>query len=984
MLISSSKVKFHGKTLFLNNTNSKSYYYLSTVSAIHEGGAITCLGSTVHFFDLVNFVDNYSRKNGGALSAIGSKIYAHADILVAKKQAEDNGGGIYLFISHFICEISCNFSENNAISGYGGGIYAVDSIVFLGNESDSAYLDDSSILSLIFRSNRAARGGGIYFEANSEIRGPKETNQSYKILFDSNYAHMEGKAIYVDDSTYMATCNQHHAQCFLQISTSPPKYPRIRQIKITGNITNTTIFGGLLDRCLVNNAFSDKNSVSGIRHLQDVSEDQNVTRMISSNPVRVCYCNGTSSGCELLQTSQNTLKYRIQKGKRIYVPVTAVDQVNRSVSAFISSSVSSSHGYLGNRQNNQKISSKCTNLTFNVYSQNENEILFIFPKDLCNNKDKSKALTLQITFENCTCPVGFYVNKHNKTSCECECDPKINPYKEQCNLLSVIRNSEAQGWVSYSKDSGFLYHPFCPHDFCIPPTTRVRIDLHLENGPDAQCAFDRVGLLCGKCKTGYSLSLSSSRCLECPEVNWPWAFLILMVKIIGGIVIVATILILNLTVSFGTFNGLIFYANILAADSSLFLSFARPNFFTIFIAWLNLNLGFDACYFKGISAYSKAWLNISFPIYVITVLLLIILISKYSSRFGELIGRWNPVATLATLLLLSYTKLLRAIITALSFTVIIYAAGQHSVVWLQDALVKYFGLKHFPLGLLAIAIITVGFIYTVLLFFWQWILRLPNRRIFKWARNTRLNLFIEANLAPYKAKYRYWYGLLLFVRMTLYLGIATEKLHESVTIVLAIGLIAASILLLRTFLGNSIYRNRIVSYVNLSFHYNLLALSLARLYCQNSTPCQKRSSILSIALAFILFVFILSYHILCVLLEIKCFKHLIFSIEQILHLQWLKIRLIDDPRFKNIQESELQEASIIVPTSTEITLSPRKDSSDNKRNGNRANEISANEERCSILENEETMMNDSEKQKIHQKGKRWTNSNTLREPLLQD
>lgn len=183
MLISSSKVKFHGKTLFLNNTNSKSYY-LSTVSAIHEGGAITCLGSTVHFFDLVNFVDNYSRKNGGALSAIGSKIYAHADILVAKNQAEDNGGGIYLFISHFICEISCNFSENNAISGYGGGIYAVDSIVFLGNESDSAYLDDSSILSLIFRSNRAARGGGIYFEANSEIRGPKETNQSYKILLN--------------------------------------------------------------------------------------------------------------------------------------------------------------------------------------------------------------------------------------------------------------------------------------------------------------------------------------------------------------------------------------------------------------------------------------------------------------------------------------------------------------------------------------------------------------------------------------------------------------------------------------------------------------------------------------------------------------------------------------------------------------------------------------------------------------------------------
>ena len=466
-----------------------------------------------------------------------------------------------------------------------------------------------------------------------------------------------------------------------------------------------------------------------------------------------------------------------------------------------------------------------------------------------------------------------------------------------------------------------------------------------------------------------------------------------MVNFIGGIVLVATILMLNLTVSVGTLNGLIFYANILAADSSLFLPFSRPNFLVVFIAWLNLGLGFDICYFKGIDAYSKAWLNISFPIYVITILLLIIVISKYSSRFGELIGKWNPVATLATLLLLSYTKLLRAIIIALSFTIITYPTGQQNVVWLQDASVKFFRLKHFPLGLFAIVIITVGFIYTVLLFSWQWILRLPNRRVFKWARNTRLNLFIEANLAPYKAKYRYWYGLLLVVRMALYLGIATEKSHESVTIVLAIGLIAAGILLLRTFSGNSIYRNRFIGYLNLSFYYNLLALSLARLYCQNSTSCQKRSSILSITLAFILFVFILSYHIVRALLEIKCFRCLIFSVEQISHLRRgrLKIGLIelDDPRFKNIQESELQEAGVIVPTSTEVALSPCRNSSDNERRGKSANKISTDGEHFSV-ESEDTMMNenfDSEnvcKQKIHQKGERWTNSNTLREPLLQD
>ena len=476
---------------------------------------------------------------------------------------------------------------------------------------------------------------------------------------------------------------------FANISPYDPS--RDKWVNITGNaIAKTTIFGGLLDRCFVNNAFSERKSMSGIEYLELVTRDQNVTRMITSLPVRVYYCNGTKPQQEI--RASHTLKFRVYRGKEFYVPVTAVDQVNRSVSAFISSNVTSLHAYLGNKQRSQKLTSKCTNLTVNVYSPNENEMLFIFPKDQCNNKDESKILTLQIIFENCTCPVGFHVDKRNQMSCECKCDPKISPYKERCNLSTVIRNSEAQGWLSYDLDTGFLFHPICPHmyNFCLPPAIFVCIDLNLPNGSDTQCVFDRVGLLCGRCKPGYSLSLSSSHCLRCPEINWPWAFLIIMVKIIGGIVLVATILMLNLSISIGTLNGLIFYANVLAVDSSLFLSFTKPNFLTVFIAWLNLDLGFDVCYFKGIDAYSKAWLNILFPTNVITVLILIILISKYSSRFGEFIGKWNPVATLATLLLLSYTKLLRAIITSLSFTVVLYPTGKQETVWLQDASVKFF------------------------------------------------------------------------------------------------------------------------------------------------------------------------------------------------------------------------------------------------------------------------------------------------------
>ena len=986
-LVSNSKVVFHGIAMFLNNSNFNTQF--SMVSKIQDGGAISCINGIVQFADSVTFTDNYCRNNGGALSAVGSKIYIHKNILVANNLAENHGGGIYLFSSQFTCEMNCSFSKNIAKRGDGGGLRAVDSKVFLGDE----HVHYESIVSLTFRNNSAVCGGGLYFEVNSELRGPRESEQRYEIIFDNNDALTEGKAIYINDSTYLATCSLHHAQCFLQ--TSPPSSPyslQDKQIKIIGNTTKSTIFGGLLDKCFVNNAFREENPMSGIEYLITMTKNREIFTIIASEPVRACFCiDETVSNCTTL-----SVEYELQKGEQFNVTIAAVDQVNSSVSASIVSALTFQGSHLGIGQSNQHTPAMCINLTFNIYSLNDhNETLKIHPHGRCGSTEDENTLSVHITFKDCSCPEGFHVDKRNKTSCECECDARIAPYKAQCSLSRVIRNNEAQGWISYNKDSGFLYHPFCPHDFCLPPAIPVCIDLNLPNGSDAQCAFDRVDLLCGKCKPGYSLSLSSSRCLQCPKINWPWAFLILMVKIIGGIVLVAVILMLNLTVSVGTLNGLIFYANIFAADSSLFLSFTEQNFFTVFLAWLNLDFGFDVCFFKGIDAYSKAWLNILFPSYVIAVLILIVLISKYSLQFGRLIGRWNPVATLATLLLLSYTKLLRGIISALSFTIITYPTGQHKAVWLQDASVKFFGLKHFPLGLLAIVIIIVGFTYTVLLFSWQWILKLPS------SRNTRLNLFMEANLAPYKAKYRYWYGLLLFIRMALYLEIATEKYHESVTIVLVIALIAASILLLRTFFGSNVYRNRFIGYLNSSFYYNLLALSLARLYCQYSISCQKRSSMISIALAFILFVFILSYHILCALLEIRHFRHVTASIQQMLHLKKLRVRPIDDPR---VQESEMQKTSVIAPTSTEIILSPCKDSSDHEykassksadskmsTDGDCMQQGDSNPaDRLMSMRIEETAMNDSFdnenvcKQKAHKKNKQWKISNTLEEPLLQD
>ena len=37
-------------------------------------------------------------------------------------------------------------------------------------------------------------------------------------------------------------------------------------------------------------------------------------------------------------------------------------------------------------------------------------------------------------------------------------------------------------------------------------------------------------------------------------------------------------------------------------------------FLTTFIAWLNLDLGIEVCFYDGIDAYAKTWLQFAFPL----------------------------------------------------------------------------------------------------------------------------------------------------------------------------------------------------------------------------------------------------------------------------------------------------------------------------------------------------------------------------------
>ena len=57
-----------------------------------------------------------------------------------------------------------------------------------------------------------------------------------------------------------------------------------------------------------------------------------------------------------------------------------------------------------------------------------------------------------------------------------------------------------------------------------------------------------------------------------------------------------------------------------------------------------------------------------FPVYVIFLVIIVIVASERSSKFAKIIGKGNPVAVLATMILLSSAKFFNVIIASLNLT----------------------------------------------------------------------------------------------------------------------------------------------------------------------------------------------------------------------------------------------------------------------------------------------------------------------------
>ena len=442
--------------------------------------------------------------------------------------------------------------------------------------------------------------------------------------------------------------------------------------------------------------------------------------------------------------------------------------------------------------------------------------------------------TFQVEF--LPCPIGFALQDG-----VCDCDPILPSIIDKCHIDHSAIERPANTWITahtLTNNTKYLISD-CPMDYCLPYSTNVNL-LY----PDLQCQFNRTGMLCSQCQHPLSMIFASSRCMKCSNVH----ILITIIVIVAGIVLVVLLYVLNLTVTKGTINGIIFYANIISINDSVFL--VNDNVFKplrVFISFVNLDLGIETCFYNGMDSYVKKWLQLFFPLYLIIIAVLIITTSRYSSRILRLTyTRSLPV--LATLFLLSYTGVLRTALTVLFFysTITHLPSGHQQIVWSIDASVPLFGVKFIILFITCLVLFLLLIPINITLLF--------TRYLFQFRIINHFKPILDAFQGSYKDRYYYWIAVHMTMRSLLF---AMHIFQANLKLFLS-----TMLLIIFTVYSGCIYpyKNKLVNIQEL-----LLLINLTIMYAVSYQYSESVFSIVTnimVSLAFIQFCTIILYHFL--------------------------------------------------------------------------------------------------------------------------
>ena len=741
-----------------------------------------------------------------------------------------------------------------------------------------------------FTGNRAYRGAAMTFTQGGKMIVSEDSH----ITFKNNHARTSGGAIYLT-TTY--TKSQVPSgkmslkiECFIQVEGHYPQH-HLTFMNNTAGLGGDELYGGGLQHACnhkCDHITPTKKIETCLSEFLTVSDIRNSTLSnISSDPSRVCLCVDDKPDCVNIFKTVQTNGHGPYPGQTIEISAVVVGQNFGTVSGavyaqLINSPFNNNTTKLGKKQETQGVNhNSCNKLQYTIYSPVENitimltslklkEIFIVTEQTFTETRKKYEQyendyqdtsfpqailefpVYINIPLE--PCPPGFSITYKHPVTCDCVRQLRKLP-GVTCDIEDVTIYRSGQVWVGQLKSNlnkidndqmNVASARYCPFNYCKNGGIKIRLSYSHD-----QCNYNHSGIVCGQCIHDLSLILGSDQCLNCSNTY----LLLLLPFAVAGVVLVAFIKLLDITVSSGFINSLIFYSNIVKVNEHIFLPHRTTNPITLFISWFNLDLGIETCFYDGLDANAKAWLQFVFPFYLWCIAGLIIILARYSIRFARLTGN-NSVPVLATLFLLSYAKLLRNVITILSYTIVDTAQGQ-KVVWSADGNIDYLGRQHIPLFTAAIAtLILLWLPYTTLFLLGQWVCTINLSFITR--MSMKLKPFLDAHYGPMTDKHRYWFGILLSVRIVVFLISATVPASNFSISAFSV-CITANALVYYMAIGPPLYRNKHVAEFEITLFINLALLGLTKFYVVSTDGNQTAATLTLLTVAVIQFLGLVLY-----------------------------------------------------------------------------------------------------------------------------
>lgn len=664
-----------------------------------------------------------------------------------------------------IKSINVIFKNTTITNNTGTGVIAVSSNIFISGN-------------VLFHKNSANFGAGLQLLQHSHIIMEKNAH----LEFSENNALFSGGAIFVANSHLYA--DLLNTDCFLYFgeldvicnfsSCTPVPDLNISMIFRDNNAVafGGTVYGSTLNDCPWNYDYWPNSTADNVSALQ---------MLVQVYPSYFNFIPPLTSGAEV-GTDASRLHAVPIDNYNITINSTVYDVIYPGEEKFYNISAYDSFGYrtnallLSSSEDPSRMNSSLSDALFwYVHSSQKNGTRTpLVVKGVTGSTgsvdifSQTSPASMNIKIHLSDCGFGF---DYEHTTEECICD-RFTPEGVTCNIknhtLTVFHTGHWYG-PAEQLDNHSVFET-CFFDHCTLGVVSYR-----PYQIDSQCStgFKRKGLLCSQCEDNAGMVFGSNKCKVCDNKN---LYILIPLFAAAGIFIIVLIAFLDITVAHGYVNGFIFYCNCL----NFFLPYlsSTPNlgidYIFVFVSWINLSLGIEACFYNGMSELAKIGLRLVFPAYLYILMFLIVILSRYSKTISKI--PFSAGRTFATIFILTYFSIFGTCIHLLGFIRVtsldkdIDTPAYYG--WQGDVSLPYGHQGHIYLVILSAVLITCFIIPLPFLLMFPPLL-------YRFRYTHKLKPILDAFWNPYRPSQRFWLGARALFRfaayfLALYVGFPTN------------------------------------------------------------------------------------------------------------------------------------------------------------------------------------------------------------------